>query len=413
MTEEAKTVEVVANTTEETKTEEVVTTPLSEDDLKAVEDVKGRLKFFFSDANVRQDFFIRKLLMKDHGDNPRMVPVESLLKFNTVKQHTTKPAVVIHAAKALPELLTVDEKETAIGRAVPFTGGMMNDNIPKSLYVKNLPLKEDPKQYAVTMNEIREVFDKYGQVVLVKLKWSSTADGKGDEDLIGQKRRQKRQKFPVGCAMVEFETAEGLEKAAEATLTTKKGEKVEPKDKIVMSESELEVLMLEEYIEARKKEKAAEEKENGGSKKREREEDKEEGKESATFTVDWKPGCVITMKGLPETCDREAILDTIATALDISVDEAKTRKIYADYSRGQSNGAIRFPEVADHIAETATRLKNGELQVRGVKIEDARVLEGDEEKKYWNDFIEFKNKQILHKDEEKRSRKKFFKRGRK
>jgi hypothetical protein len=34
-----------------------------QEDLKAVEGVKERLKFFFSDANIRQDAFVRKLLM--------------------------------------------------------------------------------------------------------------------------------------------------------------------------------------------------------------------------------------------------------------------------------------------------------------------------------------------------------------
>lgn len=32
--------------------------PLTEDDLKAVENVKDRLKFFFSDANLRQDRYV-------------------------------------------------------------------------------------------------------------------------------------------------------------------------------------------------------------------------------------------------------------------------------------------------------------------------------------------------------------------
>jgi RNA recognition motif-containing protein len=400
---------------EETKPEEpkVVKTKPLEVDAKEVEEVKDRLKFFFSDANVRQDFFIRKLLTKEGGSNPRTVPIEALLRFNTIKRHTTNPAVVIQAAKALSEILTLDEEETAIGRVAPFTQALMDDNIPKTLFVKNLPLKsngeDSPRQYAVTQDDIRELFAKYGKVSLIKMKWSSTAEGKGDEDLIGHKYKKAKKKYPVGCAMVEFETKEALEKAAEVTLTTKSGEKVEAKEKLVIGEdkAEVEVMLLSEYIETRKKEKTGDE--NGGSRKRDRDNNKEENeaeRETPTFTVDWKPGCVIRLKGLPETCDREAILEAIASALDISVTEVRARRIYADYSRGQTDGAIRFPEVADHIADVAKRVNDGDVQVGGEKISEATLLEGDEEKKYWEDFMEFKNKQIRHREEERREHKK-------
>ena len=136
-----------------------------------------------------------------------------------------------------------------------------------------------------------------------------------------------------------------------------------------------------------------------------RDKDGKEGKESRTFTCDWKPGCVVKIKGLPEGTNREAILDSIALHLDISVTEVKNRKIYADFSIGQSEGAVRFLEPADHVKELAAKLKSGDLQISASKIEDAFVLEGDEEKKYYDDFIAFKNKQIRN-HEERRSRKK-------
>lgn len=390
----------------ETKDEQKNDESFSEDDLKAIGEVKDRLKFFFSDANVRQDLFIRKLLMKD----PNMVSVETLLKFNTIKNHTTKPAVVIKAAKELSDLLTINEKEVTIGRVIPFTEDMMNDNVPKSVYVKNLPLKEaegdGPKQYDVTMDQVRKLFEKYGEIALIKLKWSSSPNGKGDDDLVGKKNRQKK-KFPVGAALIEFLKKEDLEKASEATLTFKNGEKVEPKEKVFIGEgpTELEVMLLAEYIATRKAENAADRKENSGT-KREHEDAEEEDAENPTFTIDWKPNCVIRMEGLPESCDREAILDTIAAGLEISVNEVMTRKIYADYSRGQPAGAIRFPEFGPFIAKIAASLKSGDLKIKDTKVEDARVLEGDEEKKYWDDFIAFKNKQIAHREEEKRARKK-------
>lgn len=370
------------------KPEQTKDETLNEDDLKAVSDVKGRLEFFFSDANVRQDRFIRKLLMDKDGETKGRVPIESLLRFNTIKRYTEKSAVVAKAAKELSDLLTLDENETAIGRAVEFTQAMMNENVPKTLFIKNLPVKEtdqNRKSYDVTVDEIKELFKKYGDVCLVKTMWSGN--------------RKKSEKSADGCAFVEFSTEEEFEKAAAATLTIKEGAEVEATDKLEMKESKLSVMLFSEWLESKKKKR-----EERGGNKRDREE--EEEKEIKIFTFDWKPGCVIKMKGLPENCNREAILDAVALQLDTSVTEVKNKKIYADYSMGQSDGALRFLEPADHVAEMAKRLKNGELQIGGEKVEDAFLLEGDAEKKYYDDFIEFKNKQIRHHEDNRRSKKK-------
>lgn len=364
--------------------EENKSTPLSDEDQKAVADVKSRLEFFFSDANIRQDRFLRNLLME--GDH--MVPVETLLRFNTIKQHTENAVVVVAAVKELSALLKLDESETAIGRIVEFTEAMMDENIPKSLYIKNLPIKENDggrKVYGVTVDEIKEPFKKYGEVILVKMIWGGF----------------RKPKQPVGCAMVEFSEKDAQEKATAATLTIKDGSEVDPTEKIEIGGSKIEVMLLSEHIDNRKKEKD----QKGGKKRRDREDHKDD-KEIREFTCEWQPGCVIKLKGLPETCDRESLLDMIALQLDISAIEVKNKKIYADYSKGQTEGAIRFREPEDSIKEMADRLKSGELKIRGETVGDAHVLEGDLEKKYYDDFIAFKNKQIRHHAETKRSRKK-------
>jgi hypothetical protein len=395
----------------------------------ALEQVKDRLTFFFSNANVRQDYFIRKLLTSTRPDEkntapPGHVPIEALLRFNTIKQYTTDPAVVIQAAKLLSDVLALDDEEKAIRRVEPFTDDMLDGNIPVSLYVKNVPLTEgqdaETRKYAVTVDDVRALFDKYGDVAIVKLKFSSSPDGQGDETGGGNKKKHfvKKKSYPIGHAMIEFHTQEALEKAAEATLTTKAGETLEPKEKLVVGEakSPLEVILLSEYVESRKKQKAESSEKNGSaetSKKRDRaeEEDEVEKSDVPTFTVDWKPGCVIQLMGLPEACDREALLGAVAKGLEISLEDVKTRKIYADYSRGQNDGAIRFPEPDEAIAKLATSLKSGDLLVSETKVTDAHVLEGEDEEKYWRTFIEFKNKQIRHKEEEKQSRKKRKKGG--
>jgi hypothetical protein len=401
MAEETKTVDAI-KAPEETKTVE---------DTKAIEAVKERLNFFFSDANVRQDLFIRRLLTKT---DEKSVPVECLLRFNTVKRHTEDPTVVIQAAKELTDLLVVDEEKCTISRVVPFTDGMTNQNIPKSLYIKNLPMKEmgegDKKsnQYDVNIGEIRAIFAKYGDVALVKLRFSTTADD-GDKREDHRDKRSKRNKFPIGAVVVEFHKQEDLDKAADATLTTKNGEKVDPKEKTTLVESEtrkstieLDVMLLSEYVESRKEGKGKKSSDSNSPNNKKRNAPEEE-KAITKFTFDWKPGCVIQVRGLPDGCDREAMLSAVAKGLDISVEGVKTRKVYVDYSRGQKDGAIRFPEPSDSIAEISKKLNDGELTIMDTKLENALVLEGEEEKKYWDNFIEFKNKQIVQRHEEKRS----------
>ena len=150
-----------------------------------------------------------------------------------------------------------------------------------------------------------------------------------------------------------------------------------------------------------------------GNKKRNRDDDGEDNENDTkgsadppSFNFDWKPNCVIRLEGLPDSCDREAILSAVATGLGVDEEAVKSRKIYADFSRGQTEGAIRFPDSDDAIPQLAQKLKSGDLEISSTKVGDARILEGEEEKKYWDDFIEFKNKQIRHKEEEKRQKKK-------
>eukprot|EP00535_Pseudo-nitzschia_heimii_P000852 CAMPEP_0197184028 /NCGR_PEP_ID=MMETSP1423-20130617/9055_1 /TAXON_ID=476441 /ORGANISM="Pseudo-nitzschia heimii, Strain UNC1101" /LENGTH=424 /DNA_ID=CAMNT_0042634745 /DNA_START=126 /DNA_END=1400 /DNA_ORIENTATION=+ len=387
------------NQTKDLIKQETTGNATTEDDARAIEGIKERLKFFFSDANIRQDVFMRKLLM---NTDEKSVAVDILLRFNTIKKYTEKASTIISAAKELTDTLVVDEEKMTIGRYSPFTKDMMDQNIPKSIYVKNLPVHES-KRYDVTVEALRALFEQHGEIALVKLNFSSNPDN-GDYKHYGPSDRQKRRKFPIGTAMIEFQTQEDLEKAAALTLTTKGGEKVKPKDEIILPISEtrdstiqLEVLLLSEHIAMRK------EKKKKGEVKKRREREPDEEIEISKFTLDWKPKCVIKLHGLPEGCDREAMLYAIAKGLDISLEEVKTRKIYVDYSRGQKDGAIRFPDQSDDIVKISKKLKNGELMVMDAKVEEAIVLEGEEEKKYWNEFIAFKNKQMIQRAEEKKN----------
>mmetsp|Transcript_12288 Transcript_12288/g.25546 ORF Transcript_12288/g.25546 Transcript_12288/m.25546 type:complete len:416 (-) Transcript_12288:180-1427(-) len=402
--------------------------------------VAERLRFFYSDANIRVDKFLREELEK--AENGGFVPITTLLKFKTIRKLTEDVKVIAEAAKheRVCERVKLNDDETGIGRKVPFDFKKMGDNVKLSLRVENLPVttdneggKKPTKRYAVTMDEIRDLFTPYGEVALVRLQFYRSNWQKREGT-----QREKVKPGPIGAAFVEFETEEDVQKAS-AELCAEGSE--EPGKVLELCGNKLKILTMTKWLEDKKEDKK--ERSKGETpKKREREEDKEneekqegsDGKKEETdgtkkdpsgdeksdhkeFTLDWKTGHVISIKGLKDSCDREAILDAVTKFLGHSGD-MKTLGVYADYSRGQPEGALRFKsenvagtadgEITEKVSEMAAKLNDGSITIAGSRIESASVLEGEEEKTYYKNFIDFKNKQAKHRAQEnprKRGRK--------
>lgn len=155
-----------------------------------VEAVAERLKFFFSDANIRQDYFMRKKLLDKQSEYPQQVQIFDLMRFNTVKKHTTDADIIIRAAKTLPEKLTISEDNRAIGLVDAFTLNKMKGNIPVTLHVGNVPVDSDKRKYLVDNQEIRKLFEQYGTVSFVKLRFKRAEDGEENNDW--------KNKVPIG-----------------------------------------------------------------------------------------------------------------------------------------------------------------------------------------------------------------------
>jgi lupus La protein len=385
---------------------------------EVLENVAERLAFFFSDSNVRGDKYMKNLLVKDGS-----VPIENLLRFNSIKVHTTDAKVIVEAAKRLEKDLTLNDDETAIGRAVAYDPATMDSkNVDTTLMVFNLPLdgdSDDAKgkthmpRYACTIHEIRSLFASYGKVAIVKLRFARVNAQKIKEE---DDRRSKGTSAPLGSAFVEFTTIEALQSAAADLVAAAEGE--EPKNKLTLNKNELSFDTMKTWLEKKKskrKRDAEEGTQDHASKKVKVENDdvKEEVKvEVKEFLLDWKKGCVVRIEGLPtETCDREAIRAALEKHMEMDAEVFGRAGIYVDYSRGQANGAVRFPEPVDKVGELSSKLKSGDLLIADTKVTDAKVLEGDEESKYWTDFIDFKKRQIASKAEEKNHKKKNFRGG--
>ena len=104
------------------------------------------------------------------------------------------------------------------------------------------------------------------------------------------------------------------------------------------------------------------------------------------YKLDWRSGCVISVKGLPDECDREAILSAVKAYIGEKV------SVRADYSRGMKDGAIRFDQPNDRIRSLANELNEGNVTINDKKVDSASILEGDEEETYYNEYIALRNK---------------------
>ena len=71
-----------------------------------ISDLTERLHFFFSNANLRQDKWMRNE-MKQNG----CITLEQLLKFHTIKSISTDKVLLAQAATALKDELTYDEEK--------------------------------------------------------------------------------------------------------------------------------------------------------------------------------------------------------------------------------------------------------------------------------------------------------------
>lgn len=359
----------------------------------ATEDITSllaeRLSFFFSDANLRIDKFLRRLVLDSYSGG--YVEIDTLLKFNTIKKISTDPATVAEAAATVPALKLNDTK-TAIARVEAFTEDMMNDNIKVTIRVGGLPTieKDDGSHYVNTRDEVGTLFEEFGKVVLVRL--------------LSSYNRKEEKKIAVGKCFVEFASSDSMEKAVSELCATGDDK---PKRVMKIGESELTVKTMQQWLDKRASKRAAEP-DRGDRKPEKRNRDDSENKgikeeettpDDVEFKLDWKKGCVIEVKGMPEGCDREKILEAVKSLMD----DVQAR---ADYSRGDKDGKIRFNEPNEKIAELSSKLNDGSITIGDAKVESAAILEGEAEEAYYKDYIAFRTEQMRQKAKEKNDRNK-------
>ncbi len=322
------------------------------------------------------------------AENNGFITIEVLLRFNTIKSITEDSKLIAKAVKDVKKpTLKLNDDESAIARVEPFTEAMMEDNVKATLRISNIPMKETDKgpEYDISRDEMAALFQKYGDVAMVRL--------------IKSKMNGYDNRVAVGRAFVEFHSADDMKKAVdELCVENIEDESLKPKTVLKVKENDLRAKTMQQWLDKKAKQNPHRNPKKAAKRKAEDEEAKA-AIEAIEFKLDWKPGCVISIKGLPDNCDREAI---ISAARGLVGDDMNVR---ADYSRGLKDGAIRFDEPNEKITVLAAELKEGKITISGAKVDSASVLEGDDEKKYYDEYIAFRTKQMRQNAEEKLQRK--------
>ncbi|TDG38952.1 hypothetical protein AWZ03_014623 [Drosophila navojoa] len=116
--------------------------------------IRGQMEFYFGDANLSKDRFLRRFIEKDP-----YVPLEIFLTFNKIKT-LTQDVQQISTSLSNSQLLELDESGLKVRRktALPEHRDVNN----KTLYVEALPA-------TATHDWLKEVFGRYGTVSYVSL----------------------------------------------------------------------------------------------------------------------------------------------------------------------------------------------------------------------------------------------------
>uniref|UniRef100_A0A3P9HSZ9 La-related protein 7 n=1 Tax=Oryzias latipes TaxID=8090 RepID=A0A3P9HSZ9_ORYLA len=148
-------------------------------------DVKKQVEFWFGDANLHKDRFLKKIIEEsDDG----YVDISVLTGFNRMKKLTTDPKLIARALKN-STLVEVNLEGNKVRRQQPLGDPPVNSD-SCTVYVELLPKD-------VSHSWIERVFSKCGNVTYVSIpRYRTTGDSKG-------------------FAFVEFENEEQAQKAIE------------------------------------------------------------------------------------------------------------------------------------------------------------------------------------------------------
>ncbi|KAL4240399.1 La-related protein 7 [Mactra antiquata] len=147
--------------------------------------IREQMEFYFSDANLNKDRFLKKLI---EATTDGYIPLDTFLHFKRIKALTEDKEVIADSLNNKSDLLKVNEARTHVKRVTKLMEPVNVDE--RTIYVECIPTHADH-------DWVRRIFSSCGKVLYVSLpRYQSTGDLKG-------------------FAFVEYETIEAAQNACE------------------------------------------------------------------------------------------------------------------------------------------------------------------------------------------------------
>ncbi|PAV67695.1 hypothetical protein WR25_04214 [Diploscapter pachys] len=322
--------------------------------------IVNQLEYYFGNINLPRDKFLQGKLKDDEG----WVPIDVLLTFNRLALITTDKERIGKAVKeADSEVISVSEDLTKIRRNI---GNPLPENSleywqqikARTVYMKGFPV--DAK-----LDEVQTFAKKFGNVENVLM------------------RRIKADRIFKGSCFITYKTREEAENAA--------------KSEDNFAEGEMTKLMQDEYWVKKNretKEKRAAEKLAKLAKKNEELAAKRAAKQMVHFTK----GLILAVENVPKNASVNELKEFFNQFAKVG---------YIVHEPDQTNAEIRF-EGTEDAAKTAWEKAQSDSEGGKVMFKEneltGRVLEGEEEDKYWTAFNSSKFNKIANKQGRGRGR---------
>jgi len=290
-----------------------------------------QVDYYFGDSNYPKDKFLRNKAKENPGG---YIPLSVLTTFNRLKSLTTDPASIAKAIKS-STIVELNEDSTMLKRKAPLPED--DTSLLRTIYSKGWPV-------GATIEQVSSLFSAYGTVLSVRLR-----------------KRNTTHEFK-GTVLIEF-SSEDEAKAALAAAPQIEGHTLLYQTKEAWAQEKREAFQNKKAKKAEKKEKQEKD-----GKKRKEPEDPESNNEAEEYTK----GLILSVKGVGESLKREDLKPVFAEFGDV---------LFLDFVANATDAYVRYasPEDASKALEALTASK----REFGAKVPSLSILEGDEEKKYW------------------------------
>lgn len=301
------------------------------------EKIVRQIEYYFGDYNLPRDKFLQQEIKNDDG----WVTLDTMTKFKRLASISSDKAVIADALrKASSSFMEVHEDGLKIRRSLSHPLPIFDDNLKEETMKRTIYCKGFAKDGSVTLDHLLEFFKQYGpyDTVLMRHFFDKEAKKQGFKGsvLVVFVDQEKAQTF-LELPEVKYNGTQLLRKWHKDYVEEKKKE-----------------------IEERKAKKEAKRKKDEDA-SHENEEEMEEEPPKGTF---------LHFSGVAE--GSEVTREDLKEALG----EAQEQCAWVDYSKGMTQGYLRFKEPESN--KTIMEKLDGKLKVKDMEV-TLRLVEGEEE----------------------------------